>query len=163
MNTQLRLFVLLVLVTVVPSACGRVNSPTTLSPLAPTPLPIVSFVSIDRVSPASGSTLDFNEIGATRHASVDLSWGFDPMLPGRVGVQLVFSVDCISNAVGSSISGLIPSGTTGMATMRPTLSQRVGGPQQINCIIARLVRYDDKFEVLAVIVETRKPWVFHFQ
>ena len=160
---QLRCTLALLALVMVTGACSGTNPPTGPSPVPPSPPQIVSFVSIDRVTPTSGSTLDYNDIGATRHASVDLSWEFDPMLPGRIGVQLMFSVDCISSVAGGSSSGLIPPRATGMATMRPTLTRRVGGAQQINCIIARLVRYDDKFEVLAVIMETRKPWVFHFQ
>lgn len=119
-----------------------------------------TFVSIDGITPASGSTIDYDVTGTRQGPSVNFSYEFSPNIPGRVSFQVFFSVDCVS-VVGNN-NGFTSSATLGMFSGSPSLP-RSSGVKQTNCIIVRMARVDANFDTIEVITEAIKPWVFNFE
>lgn len=125
------------------------------------PLPCrYTSVSIDGITPASGSTIDYSKVGMTRRASVNYSYEFDPNIPGTVGFQVFFSVDCVSVVGDENLA--IFSRTSGMFSGNPSLPQW-SGIKQTNCIIVRMVSVDSNRDVIGIITEAKRPWVFNFE
>ena len=151
--------------------CDKVPNPTTPTPtVCEDPkafnnggqLPCrYTFVSIDAVTPASGSTIDYSEIGTTRRASVNYSYEFDPNIPGAVGFQVFFSADCVSVVGGYNMA--IFSRTSGMFSQAFLSLPRSSGIKQTKCMIVRMVSVDSNSDVIGIITEAKRPWVFNLE
>lgn len=150
---------------IVGCSSGTPTSPTpspTATP-APTPAP-TSWITIDEVSPASGSTVVYSYSSDPKvvddKVRVSYRFSFDPNIPGRVASSVYFSVDCESTFPWTAKS--VGGGSTGSFTASINLPKE-SKIQKTACIIARLEQIDENWNVLQVVAEFKKPHELFFQ